>query len=334
LFLSVAAELAAPGGQLVSITPRSFAAGRYFRAFRHHFFQLMNLRTVHLFTSRREAFERDSVLQETVIMRVAREVPQPLVVVTESAGIRDIASRRTDARPMQEVLNRATKEWMLYLPSGEEEKDIIHLFRQWPDTLASLGLRISTGPVVAFRTREHLQPTSTGTDSDQAPLFWMHNVLPMKLSWPDPKPAKEQYIRVAPETRATLRPNKTCVLLRRFSAKDDKSRLVAAPYLAPGPYGTPFVGFENKLNYLYRAEGLMAESEAVGLAALLNSRLFDAYFRTFNGNTNVSATELRDMPLPSLATIRAVGERLLANTGAEADPLIHEILAVDAVSYE
>lgn len=130
LFLSVAAELAAPAGQLVSITPRSFAAGRYFRAFRHHFFRLMNLREVHLFTSRREAFERDSVLQETLIMRVVREVPQPTVTVSESAGIRDIAQRRTDRRPMPEVLNRTTKEWMLYLPSGEEEKDIVQLFRQ------------------------------------------------------------------------------------------------------------------------------------------------------------------------------------------------------------
>ncbi len=334
LFLSVAAELAAPGGQLVSITPRSFAAGRYFRAFRHHFFQLMNLRAVHLFTSRREAFERDSVLQETVIMRVAREKPQSTVMVSESAGIRDITSRRTDQRPMPEVLNRATKEWMLYLPSGEEEKDIVQLFRQWPDTLASLGLRISTGPVVAFRTREYLQAEPTPDSLDQAPLFWMHNVLPMQLSWPDPKPAKEQYLRVAAETRAMLRANKTCVLLRRFSAKDDKSRLVAAPYLAPGPYNTPFIGFENKLNYLYRAEGLMAEAEAVGLAALLNSRLFDAYFRTFNGNTNVSATELREMPLPPLATIQAIGERLLADSTVEVDQFLHEMLAADAVIHE
>lgn len=332
LFLSVAAELAAPAGQLITITPRSFAAGRYFRAFRHHFFRLMNLRTVHLFTSRREAFERDSVLQETVIMRVVRESPQPTVTVSESTGIRDITTRHTDQRPMAEVLNRATKEWMLYLPSGEEEKDIIQLFRQWPDTLASHGLRISTGPVVAFRTRDYLQSAPTGIDSEQAPLFWMHNVLPMRLNWPDPKPAKEQYLSVAPETRAVLRPNKTCVLLRRFSAKDDKSRLVAAPYLAPGPYGTPFVGFENKLNYLYRAEGSMPAAEATGLAALLNSRLFDSYFRTFNGNTNVSATELRDMPLPSLDVIRALGEQLLADPFLEPDQLITDALAFNSIT--
>lgn len=199
--------------------------------------------------------------------------------------------------------------------------------------MASHGLRISTGPVVAFRTREHLQAAPTGPESEQAPLFWMHNVLPMRLHWPDPKPAKEQYLGVAPETRAMLRPNKTCVLLRRFSAKDDKSRLVAAPYLAPGPYDTPFVGFENKLNYIYRAEGAMSDAEATGVAALLNSRLFDSYFRTFNGNTNVSATELRDMPLPPLDLIRAIGEQLVTEVHAHPDQIISDLLVIHSTLH-
>lgn len=329
LFLSLAAELTAPGGQVVSITPRSFAAGRYFRAFRHHFFRLLNLREVHLFTSRREAFERDSVLQETVILSTAREKFSAVVTVSESMGIRDIANRRIDQRPMAEVLNRTTKEWMLYLPSGAEEQNIIALFRQWPDTLASHGLRISTGPVVAFRTRDYLQEFPEESAGASAPLFWMHNVLPMQLVWPDPKPAKEQYMRVTSETRAALRANKTCVLLRRFSSKDDKSRLVAAPYIAPGPFEAPVIGFENKLNYLYRPAGEMSAAEAFGLSALLNSRLFDAYFRTFNGNTNVSATELRAMPMPPLATIRYIGEQLQMHPVLNKEQLIHETLSTN-----
>jgi adenine-specific DNA-methyltransferase len=49
----------------------------------------------------------------------------------------------------------------------------------------------------------------------------------------------------------------------------------------------------------------------MGIAALLNSNLFDTYFRTFNGNVNVSATELRAMPMPPLETIREIGKVLI-----------------------
>ncbi|MBA4312582.1 MAG: hypothetical protein C0417_08120 [Chlorobiaceae bacterium] len=44
---------------------------------------------------------------------------------------------------------------------------------------------------------------------------------------------------------------------------------------------------------------------------MLNSTLFDTYFRTFNGNINVSATELREMPLPQLATIKQIGNAII-----------------------
>ena len=45
----------------------------------------------------------------------------------------------------------------------------------------------------------------------------------------------------------------------------------------------------------------------MGLATLLNTKIFDTYFRTFNGNINVSATELRDLKLPSLEIINNIG---------------------------
>ena len=48
-----------------------------------------------------------------------------------------------------------------------------------------------------------------------------------------------------------------------------------------------------------------------GLAALYNCKLFDIYFRTSNGNTQVSATEIKDMPLPELHLIEKVGSLLL-----------------------
>jgi adenine-specific DNA-methyltransferase len=51
----------------------------------------------------------------------------------------------------------------------------------------------------------------------------------------------------------------------------------------------------------------MEEDEAWGLSALLNSSLLDTYFRVSSGNTQVSATELRAIPLPPRATLLRIG---------------------------
>jgi hypothetical protein len=64
---------------------------------------------------------------------------------------------------------------------------------------------------------------------------------------------------------------------------------------------------ENHINYIYRPHGEMSEEEAFGLAALFNSQLMDDYFRALNGNTQVNATDIRNMPLPPSSEIVNIG---------------------------
>jgi adenine-specific DNA-methyltransferase len=137
----------------------------------------------------------------------------------------------------------------------------------------------------------------------------------MRFSWPGKHlikgKIKGEYILENKKSESRLVANKDYVLLRRFSSKDDKSRLIASPYLSKWLSKYDKIGFENHLNYIYRPVGSISPVEAFGLAAILNSRLFDVYFRTFNGNINVSATELRDMPLPDLDIIKTIGKRII-----------------------
>ena len=104
-------------------------------------------------------------------------------------------------------------------------------------------------------------------------------------------------------------PNGNYVLLRRFSSKEQPRRLTAAPYIARA-IAISALGIENHLNYVHRPNGGLSEDETWGLAALYTSRLLDTYFRCVNGNTQVSATELRAMPLPTHDVIVALGRRV------------------------
>ncbi|MCL4539490.1 MAG: hypothetical protein M1378_07830 [Bacteroidetes bacterium] len=63
----------------------------------------------------------------------------------------------------------------------------------------------------------------------------------------------------------------------------------------------------------------------MGLAVLLNSKLFDTYFRTFNGNVNVSATELREMPFPPLETIKEIGNNVIGLNDYSTSNIDHNV---------
>lgn len=187
---------------------------------------------------------------------------------------------------------------------------MLELFQTWTGNIAKYNIKISTGPVVAFRARDYLRENFEKVSVQLVPLFWLHNVKQMILEWPIVKPKKEQYISIEEKSMPLLIQNKNYILLRRFSSKDDKNRLIAAPYFC-NFIKADFIGVENKVNYIYRPKGHLERNEVVGLCALLNSSLFDSYFRIFNGNVNVSATELKEMSLPPLETIQEIGDTII-----------------------
>jgi adenine-specific DNA-methyltransferase len=127
-------------------------------------------------------------------------------------------------------------------------------------------------------------------------------------------------MRVSRESQGILLPAKRYVLLKRFSAKEEKRRLVAG-VMEPGDSYSDFVGLENHLNYIHRPGGELSRREAMGLTAILNSEVIDRYFRTVSGNTQVNAAEIRNLPLPSLRTIEKLGETVCAIVPADADAI-------------
>jgi adenine-specific DNA-methyltransferase len=313
IFMAVSAKLLKENGELIIITPRSYAAGGYFKTFRKYFFNIIDLIKAHLFVSRKDTFGKDNVLQETVIIKGIRKnnsKSNSHVIISSTSGIKDLSAPLIKSFPKKDIIDLHSNEKILYLPTTDFEETVLGIFKSWSGNLAKYNIKISTGPVVAFRTLDHIIESSDDGKEPLAPLYWLHNVKQMVLEWPIVKPGKGQYIKINGKSRSVLIPNKNYILLRRFSSKDDKNRLIAAPYFC-NYIDSDYIGVENKVNYIYRPEGQLERSEIIGLCALLNSNLFDVYFRIFNGNVNVSATELRDMALPPLETIKSIGNCIM-----------------------
>jgi adenine-specific DNA-methyltransferase len=329
LFMAVSSRMLSQNGQLIFITPRSYASGSYFKSFREFFFNNVSLNQIHLFDSRKDTFTRDNVLQETLIIKATKGntiKTDFLVAVTSSKGISDLSNPRLKTYPQNQILNLKSKEKILHVPINDEEEEIIDLFRSWSGSLNKYNIQISTGPVVAFRAIEYIRDVYENGTVFLAPLIWLHNVYKMRIDWPVHKPNKGQYIQICSGSQSLLLPNKNYILLRRFSAKDDKSRLIASPYFA-NLQEAEFVGVENKVNYIYRPKGELERNEVIGLAAILNSSLFDNYFRIFNGNVNVSATELREMPLPALDLIKRIGDHLILSNADFSQDKIDDLVS-------
>lgn len=329
LFMAVGASILKEGGEFIYITPRSFASGQYFKVLRGKLFSLIKPNAVHVFESRVDAFNRDNILQENIIIKGTRQTEHyngsTQVVVSSSHGARDIDAPQSRTLYMSDILDKP-KGMTLRLPVSEEESHLLETIDKWPGTLEAYGLKISTGKVVPFRATDLLDMEGD-VPATHTPLLWMNHINAMHTIWPKAI-KKAQYIKNEALQRKLLIENKNYVLLRRFSVKEEKRRLNAVPYLAK-EFETPLIAFENHLNYIHKPGDELKPEEAIGMAALLNSEIMNRYYRIINGNTQVSATELRALPLPPHEQIIAIGKAMLKHNGnAEAmlDSVVMQIL--------
>ena len=326
LFMGVAAKLLKQNGELIFITPRSFAAGNYFKAFRQSFFNDVSISNIHIFESRNKMFKNDNVLQENIILRATKQTNAEIKITVSECdkGLNNPIEKifRTNS-----LIDLKSKDKVLFIPSNDKETNTIEIFKKWQNTLNDFNIQISTGPVVAFRCTEFLKLEGS-INGLLSPLIWLHNIKEMEFIYPLQKGKKPSLIVNSEESRKVLLKNKNYILLRRFSSKDDKSRLVCCPFFSSN-FETEMVGFENHLNYIHRPNGDLSENEIWGISALYSSSLFDTYFRTFNGNTQVGATELKQIKMPPLDDIILIGSKIKEFNNPEKqdiDTIVNEVL--------
>lgn len=307
-FLALLSRLLESEAELVAIVPRSFCNGPYFRPFRQDFLGRMALRRLHVFESRAAAFANESVLQENIILRAERSATSPRTVEISSSRGDFADSVRSHLLPWTEVVSPTDDQMFIRLPASEREHSARNQLAEITGRLPDLGLAVSTGKVVDFRAREHLR-TEPGHGSH--PLLYPSHFELGRLCWPKIGGRKPNGIEV-PTTRTDLLiPIGVYVVVRRFSSKEEKKRIIAS-LVDPQrfPPGVEWIGLENHLNYFHAAGSGLPLHLAKGLVAYLNWSVVDSYFRHFNGHTQVNATDLRSLPFPPVQTLEAIGRQI------------------------
>jgi len=303
-FVALAIKLLAPGGELVAIIPRSFCNGVYFKPFRKLLLQSMSLQQIHVFESRTNAFEEDDVLQENIIIHAIKGKQSETVKITSSTDVslEDLTERRIS---FTKVVKPTDKDKFIHIATSEIDQVVIDRISVFDNSLDDLGIDVSTGPVVDFRLREHIEYDSS---DDNCPLIYPCHFRKGFFNWPNRDGNKPNAIKENETTRQWLFPDGFYTLTRRFSSKEEPKRIVPALYKPHGNH-IEMVGFENHVNVFHQGKRGLDPLIAKGLFVFLSSTLLDMYFRQFSGHTQVNATDLRQMHYPDKETIIVWGRK-------------------------
>ncbi|HVW64045.1 MAG TPA: Eco57I restriction-modification methylase domain-containing protein [Nitrosospira sp.] len=302
-FVALAVGETARGGQIVAIIPRSFCNGPYYRPFRNFILGRAAIHHMHLFESRNKTFKDDEVLQENIIIRLERGGQQGPVTVSTSTDD-SFSDLTTHEHPFDRIVFPDDSERFIHVPTTTE-KTAIELSTTVRYSLADIGVKISTGPVVDFRLKTHLRDMP---EPGTVPLIYPGHLSMTGIVWPMPGLKKPNAIMRNGETEKWLYPNGFYCIVRRFSSKEEKRRVMASVVNPAAFGGHSVLGFENHMNLFHENKHGLPEALARGLAMFLNTTAVDEHFRRFNSHTQVNATDLKLIKYPSRDTLMQLGE--------------------------
>lgn len=304
LFATMGVENLKSEAEMVYIIPRSWTSGAYFEKFREFLLSHTRITYIHLFKSRNKVFDKESVLQETMIVRIKKtHNPVSHITISTSESSKNFNDIHKLEVPYHVIVS--SNHSYIHLVTDEEELGVMEKVSKFEKTLPELGLKMKTGLVVDFRTRELLRNNES---ANTIPLIYCQHIKEGRVRFPQGR--ENEYILNG--KRSLIQENRNYLFVKRFTAKEEPRRLQCGIYLKRYLPKCSYISSQNKVNFIDGLQGL-SECVVYGLYVIFNSTLYDAYYRILNGSTQVNSTEINSMPLPGLKTIEAMGKQLILN---------------------
>ena len=305
LFASMSIFNAADNGEVVYIIPRSWTSGAYFEKFRKYLFSHSVITDIHLFVSRNKVFEKESVLQETIIIKLKKTLRKPNFIKVSTSATSDFSDTKSYNAPYDTIV---APNLFVYLTTCQEDAEVLKRLNKLPKTLPEINMKMKTGLIVDFRTKDLLRDT---LEKDAYPLLYSQHIKDGRVVWPLGKSGEV----IKTDKKAYLQENSNFLMVKRFTSKEEKRRLQCGIFLKQRFEQFKYISTQNKINFI------LCESPCLtyGLYVLLNSSLYDNYYRILNGSTQINSTEINQMPIPERALIEKMGRELMHNELSESN---------------
>ena len=306
LFLRLAATHLEEGGQLISVLPTEMATASALTSLRREIAKELSLRKIHLFIGKQKNAKRAVPLGKNSIFAYQRDNEHKSISITTS---KDAGSPEKTEKlaPLPYDFIVDGRDGTLTLPKSAEDAKIVKYISAFPETISSLGLKVSTGLVIDSRCEglifdEPLRST--------VPLLRATAIRGGRMVFPSA--TKGQYI--APADTGLVQKNKNMIIIKRVPAVSDDRFVNSAIYLAGQLPQYRYVSTHNKINYIDTKDknGEICTRLAFGLFALINSTIYDRFISIISKSKQINAKEIRNLPLPPRNLIENIGMRLMA----------------------
>ncbi len=304
LFLRNAKENLQDGGQLVMMLPTTYSSAAALAPLRKEISEQLSLFAVHLFIGKQKNENRATPLKKSFIVAYTK-APRPETVSVTTSYDNEKSATELDALPYGFVVDELTGA--LTLPKSAEDTKIVRYISSFPETLDSLGLKMSTGLIIDSKCKDLL---FTEPNDATVPLIRTQCINDGITKFP--QPIKKQYL--APVNTSLIQKNKNMILIKRVPAKSDKRFVNSSVYLAGEMPQYKYISTHNKINFIDTKDknAEMPARLVFGLFALLNSTVYDRYISIVSKSKQINSKEMRTLPLPARNVIENIGVRLMA----------------------
>ncbi|RLA82745.1 MAG: hypothetical protein DRG78_06335 [Epsilonproteobacteria bacterium] len=297
-FIELSYRLLDEDGELVAIVPRSFCNGTRFTKFRLKMLNEVKIEFIHSFESRKEVFKEYGIFQEVVIMKLTKKnIKKTTVCISDK-----LDHKKCEKFSFSKIIFKNDPYKFIHIPSKKDDKEILTKIYKLPSSLKKLGLTISTGKVVEYR-----EPyLSNSKSDDSAVVIYQRNIKNGLLDL-SIKGSSKQYLN-----RNELSSNKMIlpgnyIVMKRMSYKENKERISSA-ILTKKYFTNKYITIENHLNYIHKDGQGFEKDLVIGLNSYLSSNILDKYIRRFNGHTQINASDIISLPMPSYGTLMNIGK--------------------------
>ncbi|HEX3529089.1 MAG TPA: N-6 DNA methylase [Thermoanaerobaculia bacterium] len=297
MFLHAGIDMLRPGGRLGFIVPRSMLSGLYFQNLRRMIETRTSIEELSLLAERKNVFPQ--VLQGTMVIIFRKteigegpsgDHPVRTAIVRTAAELGNGGPGHVTSRVAQ-VARRLNGTTIWFVSDQERTYSLLDKILGKHPLLgdSAVGCPAKTGPVVWNRVKPHLRPR--GGDGT-LPLVWATDVGRFRFALATAGDTRPAYLEETEKTRGLVTTGAS-VLIQRVTADEQAHRIVASLSGLPARQRY-FV--ENHLNLLQPVSAAYIDLHY--LLGIVSSDIVEFLFRSMNGNTQVSATELNLLPVP------------------------------------